>query len=348
MRILFIGDPHLKINRFDLATEFLTWLNALIAKEKPDLVVNLGDTFDTHAVLRSEVMNEFMAHVYKTMSLGIPYVYLLGNHDMYKPNDRKYHAMLPFKGKFKNLHVVDETQELFGMTFVPYQHDARNFPTDTLPIVVAHQTFTGADYGPIREAAGVDPTSLRSCDIVISGHIHKRQEIATGERSVDGRGATIVYVGSPFSQSASDIDQVKGITIFDMATYAQTFYQTPLPTWRKLVLVVSQHSTTKEVQMVVEQEVSNSKDHWVLEFEGPKAEIVGYLGSKEYSEAVSGVDVKVKTKFTDNEKKKVAIEAKSMEHIISEYVAKVYNGSVDKEELSSRARIILNEARLGK
>ena len=62
-RILFIGDPHLKINRFDLATKFLTWLDALIEKEKPDLVVNLGDTFDTHAVLRSEVMNIFMAHV---------------------------------------------------------------------------------------------------------------------------------------------------------------------------------------------------------------------------------------------------------------------------------------------
>jgi len=343
-RVLFIGDPHLKINRFDLSVSFLSWLNKLIAEQKPDLVVNLGDTFDTHAVLRSEVLNEFMmGHVYQVLKLGIPYVYLLGNHDMYKPNDSKYHAMLSFKDKIRGFYVVDQVVDLFDMTFVPYQHDAKNFPTKTLPVVVAHQTFTGADYGPIREAAGVDPRCLTTCEIVISGHIHKRQHLV-GEQG----GPDIVYVGSPFSQSAADVDQIKGITVVDMATYAQTFYPTPLPTWHKLVLVVSEHSTIQEVQELIVEEVSGSKDHWVLEFEGTKAEIVGYLSSREFLAATDGVDVKVKTKFTDKEKKKVAIDAKSMEHIISEYVAKVYNGSVDKEELSARARSILNESRLSK
>src|ERR1700680_1554966 len=109
-RGLFIGDPHLKINRFDLATSFLNWLNKLIEEQKPDLVVNLGDTFDTHAVLRSEVLNEFMKHVYGVLSQKIPYVYLVGNHDMYKPNDPKYHAMLPFKNRIKDFYVVDEIQ----------------------------------------------------------------------------------------------------------------------------------------------------------------------------------------------------------------------------------------------
>src|ERR1035437_6988255 len=128
MKVLFIGDPHLKINRFDLATKFLTWLDALIVEQKPDLVVNLGDTFDTHAVLRSEVINEFMKHVYSTINLGIPYVYLIGNHDMYRPNDSKYHAMLPYKNKIPNLHVIDSITDFMGMTFVPYQHDGKNFP----------------------------------------------------------------------------------------------------------------------------------------------------------------------------------------------------------------------------
>src|SRR5581483_11192614 len=137
-----------------------------------------------------------------------PYVYLVGNHDMYKPNDSKYHAMLPFKGKIDNFHVIDEVTNLFGMTFVPYQHNGATFPNNTLPVVVAHQTFIGADYGPIRDTTGVDPGRLNSCEIVISGHIHKRQRLV-GERRCD-----IVYVGSPFSQSASDVDQVKGISIF--------------------------------------------------------------------------------------------------------------------------------------
>ena len=336
-KILFIGDPHLKINRFDLATRFLTWLNELIAKEKPDLVVNLGDTFDTHAVLRSEVLNEYMKHVYHVIGLGIPYVYLLGNHDMYKPNDSKYHALLPFKNKIDNFYVIDKTQDFMGMTFVPYQYNGANFPKQTLPICVAHQTFLGADYGPIRATEGVDATSVSGCEIIISGHIHTKSVLGS-----------VLYVGSPFSQSASDVDQVKGITILDTDTYKTTFTECPLPMWRRLKFSFNQQQSNEACQLELTSTVAGSKDHWVIELEGHKAEIIGYLGSKEYLEAIEGVDVKVKTKFTDNEKKKLAIEAVSMEHIISEYIAKVYNGSVDKEELSTCAKNILNESRLCK
>jgi DNA repair exonuclease SbcCD nuclease subunit len=335
MRVLFVGDPHLKINRFDLATRFLGWLNELIAKEKPDLVVNLGDTFDTHAVLRSEVLNEYVKHVYHVLSMDIPYVYLLGNHDMYRPNDSKYHALLPFKGKIDNFHIIDKTQDFMGMTFVPYQYNGANFPRQTLPIVVAHQTFIGADYGPIRATEGVDATSIDGCEVIISGHIHTKSVLGS-----------VLYVGSPFSQSAADVDQVKGITLLDTDTYKTTFSECPLPMWRRLVFTFDQQTGIGHLQQELANTVSNSKDHWVVELEGPKAEIVGYLGSKEYLKVIDGVDVKVKTKFTDNEKKKVAIEAKSMEHIVSEFVVKVYNGSIDKEELLARAKDILNESRL--
>jgi DNA repair exonuclease SbcCD nuclease subunit len=328
---------HLKINRFDLALRFLTWLDKLIEEQKPDLVVNLGDTWDTHAVLRSEVACEFMKHVYNVLDQNIPYVYLLGNHDQFRPGDSKYHAMLTYKGKIPNLYVIDEITDLFGITFVPYQHNGASFPNTTLPIVVAHQTFLGADYGPIRATEGVDATTVKGHEIIISGHIHTRSVLGS-----------VIYVGSPFSQSASDVDQIKGITIFDTGTFAQTFIQTPLPAWRKLCVVLSQHSSVEEAHKVICESVKDSKDHWVIELEGPKAEIVGYLGSKEYIEAIANVDIKVKTKFTDKEKKKISIEAKSMEHIVSEYIVKVYSGSINKEELNRCARLILDESRLDK
>ncbi len=336
-KVLFIGDPHLKINRFDLATSFLSWLNGLIAKEKPDLVVNLGDTFDTHAVLRSEVLNEFMKHVYYVRSLDIPYVYLLGNHDMYKPNDTKYHALLPFKDKIDGFHVVDQTVNLFDMTFVPYQYHGSNFPKQTLPIVVAHQTFLGADYGPIRATEGVDATSISGCEIIISGHIHTKSVLGS-----------VLYVGSPFSQSAADVDQAKGITVLETSTYQTTFFQCPLPMWRRLSFTFDQQSGSDVLEQELTGRVAGSKDHWVIELEGPQAEVVGFLGSKQYRDAIADVDVKVKTKFTDREKKKVSIEAKSMDHIISEWVAKVYNGSIDKDELTRCAKTILSESRQGK
>lgn len=333
-KVLFIGDPHLKINRFDLAKQFLEWVNGVIEQTKPDLVVNLGDTFDTHAVVRSEVLTEFIRHV-EHVNKTCEYIYLLGNHDMFRPNDNKYHALKHLKGKMDKFTVVDEQVNLLGMTFVPYVHNPENFPKETLPICVAHQTFKGADFGDITTKDGVDANSINGAEIIISGHIHKKQRLASG-------GPEVIYCGSPFSQSASDINQVKGVSIFDTETYAEEFIVCPLPTWRGIKFEISPTFSTEEMHEEL-METLNDKDHWVIEITGPKAEVIGYLGSKKGKSLTIGRDVKVKTVFTDKEKRQVRIEATSLPSIVNSYIDKVYSGSIDKDLLKSKAAEIFNE-----
>lgn len=336
MKILFIGDPHLKITRFDLAKQFLTWINSVVEQYRPDLIVNLGDTFDTHAVVRSEVMTEFMIHVDRCREVA-PYVYLLGNHDMYKPNDSKYHALSHLVGKIPNFYIVDKIQNLFDMTFVPYMYDTSLFPSKTLSICVAHQTFKGADYGDITTKDGVDVDGITGCQLIVSGHIHKRQRL-----SYDS-GVEVRYVGSPFSQSASDINQVKGVSLIDSETFNETFIECPLPTWKGLRYEITPSYSTTDIHGDLAQQL-NDKDHWVIEITGPKAEIVGYLGSKEAKNLFVGKDVKVKTIFTDREKRQVRIEAVSLNNIISEYIDKVYSGSIDKDILKKKASEMLSSS----
>lgn len=339
MKVLFIGDPHLKITRFDLAKQFLAWVDGIIAHHKPDLVVNLGDTFDTHAVVRSEVLTEFTSHVVNTTSLGIPYVYLLGNHDMYKPNDNKYHALKHIKGKMELFTVVDELSNLFGMTFVPYVHKPEDFPKQTLPICVAHQTFKGADFGDITTKDGVDACSIAGAEVIISGHIHKKQRLATG-------GPEVIYCGSPFSQSSSDINQIKGVSIFDTETYGEEFIVCPLPMWRGVKFELSPAFSAIDMHEELMQTL-NDKDHWVVEITGPKAEVLGYLSSKKGKSLTTGRDVKVKPVFTDKEKRQVRIEALSLSHIVSEYIDKVYNGSIDKDLLKLTAKEVFESLNNG-
>lgn len=339
MKVLFIGDCHIKINRFNLGLRFLEWLNKLIEEQKPDLVVNLGDFFDTHGVLRSEITTEFMTHVDKVLKLNIPYVYVLGNHDMYKPNDAKYHALKNLVNKIPNLHIIDETQDLFNITFVPYKHDPSSFPKSALPICVAHQTFLGADYGTLICKDGVEPQSISGCEIIISGHIHKRQTLICDEQ----RNIQVLYVGTPFSQGAADVDQIKGITIFDSNTYKQTFIQCPLPSYRKLSLKLSETIGADQICDAINESVTGSKDHWILEIDGPKPEILSLLNSKKYKDLIKDVDVKVKTNFIDKEKKKVTIEVKTIDSIVTDYVNKVYSGSLDKAILIKVAKELLYE-----
>lgn len=329
MRVLFCGDKHLKINRFDLAKQFLNWLNKTIEKDKPDLYVCLGDDMDTHSIVRSELLTELRYHFDHVLSLGIPIVYLVGNHDCYRPNDMKYHAIQSMKGLHKDLHIVDTIQDLYNMTFVPYIHNNDLFPSKTLPICVAHQTFKGADFGDITTKDGVDASSIIGAELIISGHIHKRQRLEVGRTSV-------LYVGSPFAQSASDINQIKGVSILDIESYKETFISCPLPIWKGIKYEISPSFSLDDLHDDLVLQLNNT-DHWVIEITGPKAEILGYIGSKKNKSIISGKDVKIKTVFTDKEKKQTRIVAVSVDDIVSQYIDKVYSGSIDKTLLKTRA-----------
>lgn len=332
MNVLFIGDPHLKINRFELAKQFLAWTNSMVALEKPDIVVNLGDCFDTHAVVRSEVLTEFMTHVEECLKTS-QYVYLLGNHDQWKPNDSTYHAVRHLKGKIKGFHVIDSIQDMFDMTFVPYQHNPDAFPKITKQICIAHQTFKGADYGDITTKDGVDPESV-SADIIISGHIHKKQVLGK-----------VIYPGSPFAQGASDINQTKGLILFDTATFQQKFMQSPMPIWRGNEFELSNTYSINDLDLHLHTllEDTKGKVNHVVTITGPKAEIAAYLSSKKTIELMKTADVKIRTIFTDKEKKLVAIKAISMDSIIKEYIDKVYSGALNKDDLYNKSMELLSK-----
>ncbi len=333
---MFIGDPHLKITRFDLAKQFLNWINGVISEYKPDVVVNLGDTFDTHAVLRSEIMGEFRKHVKHTTSQNIRYFYILGNHDFYKPNSSEYHALQSMEDLPK-FHVIVKRVDFTanqknGITMVPYLPDHTQFPKETQPILIAHQTFVGADYGYMRPEVGVDAGAVNA-EIIISGHIHVRQEFGK-----------VIYPGTPYAQSVNDIDQRKGVMLFDTDTYEREFIESPLPRWQGWKAEISQDHLIEDFHNDLFQYL-NSTDHWVIEVTGPKAEILSYLDSKAYKTVTEGKDVKVKPKFTDKKKQQIQIEALSMEHIVDEWTNKVYIGSLDKKKISAKALEILGKVR---
>lgn len=330
MKILLIGDPHLKITKFDLAQKFLSWVNQVIKDQRPDMVINLGDTFHTHAVIRSEVVTEFKNHVSSVTELGIPYYYILGNHDCYKPDDSKYHALQPFD--IENFHVIDEVTDVGNMTMVPYIHDFDKFPTQTKPICIAHQQFVGCDYGYYRPDIGVDADKV-SADIIISGHIHKRQMFGK-----------VIYPGTPFAQSVNDIDESKGVMLFDSDTYEYSFIESPLPLWKGLRYNLVD-DTLMDIARVHHDLYGtlNNKDYWVVEITGPKSDISGWMSSVEFDQLRQGKNVEFRTAYTDKEKQKIEIKAITAGSIMRDYLDKIYKGSVDKGIIYSKALEILEK-----
>lgn len=332
-KVLLIGDPHLKITKFQLSLDFLKWIQSIVVQEKPDIVINLGDTFDTHSVVRSEVMSEFMNSVYD-ITKHSDYFYIVGNHDMYKPNDSKYHALSHLKGKIQNFTIVDDIVHLDDtMTLVSYKHDDALFPTETKRICIAHQTFKGASFGEIVSYSGVDQDSI-SADIILSGHIHKRQKC----------GDKVYYVGTPFAQSASDVDMIKGVTLFDTNTYEQRFIESPFPKWRSLSFDISSDLSAHQIGMELSEICSKSKDHLIVDISGPKAEIVSYLESKSHKDILkSGASIRIRSKFTDSNRIQKKINSFSVEGAMSDYIDRFYDGALDKKLLLNKTLELLNQ-----
>jgi len=329
MKILFIGDMHLKISKFDLSKRFLAWIGTTIKEVQPDLVVNLGDTFDTHAILRSEILYEFKKHV---EDCPVPYIYVLGNHDRFKPNDDTYHALQSFN--IDGFRVIDKPTDIEEISFIPYMHDFVNFPKETKPICIAHQTFVGADYGYYRPDVGVDADKI-SAEIIISGHIHKKQNFGK-----------VYYPGAPFAHNLGDIDQEKGITIFDTATYKMEFIYSPFPRWRGIKLEISDTLPVNDLHKTIISSIDDNpnKDNWVIDITGPKAEIISYLDSKKWSDLQKKQPIRVRPTYTDNnrvEKKKISSVAIS--DIVCDYVDTIYTGSLEKTALKDKAVQLLNK-----
>jgi DNA repair exonuclease SbcCD nuclease subunit len=332
MKLFIIGDPHLKITRFDLANQFIQWVDEKIQEIRPDAVVNLGDTFDTHAVVRSEVKNIVMDHIQhciKNTNNGT-YFYILGNHDFYKPRSSKFHALRDWK-TIDGLRVIDERTDLpdINTTMLPYYPDHTQFPLDTLNICIAHQTFIGTDYGYKREDVGVNADNVNA-EIIISGHIHNRQQFGK-----------VIYPGSPFSQSVNDIDQIKGVMLFDTDTYECQFIECPLPKWVSLEYEICTDNTIESIHSDIASTVNNN-DHWVIKLSGPKAEIIGYQSSEQYKKIAKDVSIQIKPTFTDKAKKKQQIKASSVESIIFEYFDKIYDGAIDKDLLKKKSKEIID------
>ncbi len=219
MRILRIGDPHIKWSNLEEAEKLFHFINDQILEIKPDRVEILGDLFHTHAVIRLEVLefwngwlDVLVAHE------DVEFVVLIGNHDM----TGSYHSHTSALGVFKhmarkhrNLKIVENprTEGIYG--YVSYTHDrntfydiARGLASEGAKILVCHQSFLTSKFeSGTYDPDGFDPSQI-PFDLIISGHIHAHQKCIA-----DGK--TIIHPGTPKWDTLSDANQEKGIWLYE-------------------------------------------------------------------------------------------------------------------------------------
>lgn len=205
----------------------------IIDEEKPDVIINLGDTFDQHTITSYDI--HIASEFFKCFRMfNIPHLVLVGNHEMINQNFNAIQLL----GNINNITVITEPctvdsfvikpdSEKIQLAFLPYcdYKEILEFPAGQ--ILFSHQDIQGSSVrGDFTLPDGIEPNVLKTkYKLVFNGHIHKP--------SISGN---IVNVGSVATHSFSDDDKsVPQCYIFDTDTSdLKTFKLNVCPLFRKV------------------------------------------------------------------------------------------------------------------
>ena len=184
MLILAIGDPHFKVDNTEESEHFHQQVKNWLIQNKVDIIIILGDILHSHEKIFTFAMNTAVNFITMCSEFAPTYC-LVGNHDATSNTIfcGTNHWMNVLKNK-TNVTVVDQPTSINDKILCcPYVSDGRFIEMlDTyvkdwkqLTLIFAHQLFDGVQMGAII-AENVEQWS-DSYPLVISGHIHDRQQV---------------------------------------------------------------------------------------------------------------------------------------------------------------------------
>lgn len=209
MRILRVGDPHVKPNNLKESETLLNFVLFKAQELKVDRLEILGDLADTHSILRLEVL-EFWQKWFKEFYRNKIETYVLvGNHDVGGDYSSSYSWLNVFSHLFDYVRIVCEPYSSGYYGYLPYIHDNQKFIEEAnelanqgATVLVCHPNFKGAVYdNGVPIDSGVDPLLLDPRFLhLIGGHIHTELEMDR-----------VWYTGNPRWLTKSCSNKRKGI-----------------------------------------------------------------------------------------------------------------------------------------
>jgi DNA repair exonuclease SbcCD nuclease subunit len=213
MIYLFYSDLHVRPERMEDCEIVLETVGAvaetLQKKYGEVLIVNGGDTFNTRGLIKTSCFDRLYHHYSRWAKKGLKQVIIVGNHDQEDKNG-DIHPMRVFEN-FDGWHVVDKPTLIGDMAFMPYMPKAGIQPAIQKMLkagakdATVHWGIQGALMNEGHaDSEGVPAEWLSAFRQVFSGHYHYRNAFDN-----------IQYIGSPMQQNFGELNQQKGVIIYD-------------------------------------------------------------------------------------------------------------------------------------
>jgi len=190
-----------------------------LREEKPDIIVNTGDTFHTKLDLSPEAIR-MMSELFTNLADIAPYHIILGNHDMNLKNSGRLDAISPIVDnlqhpdihfhKYSDVIEVADGIDLHVLSIVDPENWQEELPLDRVNIALYHGSVVGSvtDTGWMMTHGDIDLDTLEKYDYGLLGDIHKTNQ------KVDTEGRAM-YPGSLVQQNHGESND-KGYLIWEI------------------------------------------------------------------------------------------------------------------------------------
>ena len=242
MKILALGDTHLglfkgrtKEARHAYARychrQFQFVIDEAI-RQQVDLVIHTGDVFNRSAP-PAWILGQYYQTIERALSAGIAVAVIPGNHDKSEINPSLLDYFYPDYHLFNSIQSVEFDE--FQLIGLPYQSHDLELVMDKIyemsgnlskpTIIITHQLFRGATFGPhqfsFSSQDNVIDTTVPDNVLIISGHIHRAQVLATGQ---------VIYTGSTVRASFVEIIEPKGYLMIEFDRHSININFVEIPT----------------------------------------------------------------------------------------------------------------------
>jgi DNA repair exonuclease SbcCD ATPase subunit/DNA repair exonuclease SbcCD nuclease subunit len=220
IKIAHVSDIH--VRKLKYHKEYRAVFEQLyekLSEEKPDIIVNTGDTFHTKLDLSPEAI-KMMSDLFVGLADIAPYHMILGNHDMNLKNSGRLDAISPIVEylehpnihfhKYSSVIEVADGVDLHVLSIVDPDNWQKELPEDRVNIALYHGSVVGSvtDTGWMMTHGDISLDEIEKYDYAMLGDIHKTDQKVDN----DGRAR---YPGSLVQQNHGESND-KGYLIWDI------------------------------------------------------------------------------------------------------------------------------------
>ena len=221
IKIAHVSDIH--VRKLKYHKEYRVVFEQLYEKlkeEKPDIIVNTGDTFHTKLDMSPEAI-KMMSELFVGLADIAPYHMILGNHDMNLKNSGRLDAISPIVDylehpnihfhKYSSVVEVADGIDLHVLSIVDPDKWQTELPKERVNIALYHGSVVGSvtDSGWMMTHGDISIDELEKYDYALLGDIHKTDQKVDS----DGRAR---YPGSLVQQNHGESND-KGYLIWNIA-----------------------------------------------------------------------------------------------------------------------------------